>query len=167
MTVASYSDRQTDPLEFKRVLSAWTTGVTVVTAHHDGDLVGLVSNSFASVSLDPPLVSWCVDRGSSSLKSWLAAESFAVHILASHETELVSRFARRGGDKFAGQDWAPGATGAPLLDAGVARVECRTWQRYDGGDHVIIVGRVVALHDAGGPALAFSRGALLPAPAAG
>lgn len=164
MSTASGSVRATDQAGLRRVLSTWTTGVAVITAQRDGRPAGLVSNSFASVSMDPPLVSWCVDRGSTSVDTWLAADGFAVHILAAHESPAVSRFARKGGEKFAGLDWTPGATGAPLLPVGAARLECRTWQRYDGGDHVILVGRVVAVHETGGRALAFSRGALLPAP---
>lgn len=164
MLPVSESVQAADPVEFRRVLSAWTTGIAVITAEHGGCLAGLVSNSFTSVSLDPPLVSWCVSRGSTSLDTWLAADGFAVHILAAHETSAVSRFTRRGGEKFTGLDWTPGVTGAPLLPMGVARLECRTWQQYDGGDHVILVGRVIALHESGGEALAFSRGALLPAP---
>ncbi|WP_151772302.1 flavin reductase family protein [Streptomyces abyssomicinicus] len=166
MVPVSVSVQATDPAAFRRVLSAWTTGVAVVTAEADGCPVGLVSNSFASVSLDPPLVSWCVSRDSTGLDTWLRADGFAVHILAAHETDAVRRFTRRGGDKFTGLDRTPGATGAPLLDMGVARLECRAWRQYDGGDHVILVGRVIAVHEPGGEALAFSRGALLPAPTA-
>lgn len=153
-------------VEFRQVMAAWTTGVTVITAQHAGRPAGLVSNSFASVSMEPPLVSWCVDRRSSSLDVWLGADGFAVHILAAHECDLVSRFARKGGQKFTGLGWKPGLTGAPLLADGVARLECRTWRQYDGGDHVILLGRVVSVSEPGGQALTFSRGTLLPAPAA-
>lgn len=166
MQTASEFVQAADPVEFRRVLSAWTTGVAVITAGQGGCQAGLASNSFASVSLDPPLVSWCVSRDSTSLDTWLGAEGFAVHILGAEESPTVSRFTRRGGDKFTGLDWTSGVTGAPLLPLGVARLECRTWQQYDGGDHVILVGRVIALHEADGQALAFSRGALLPAPTA-
>jgi flavin reductase (DIM6/NTAB) family NADH-FMN oxidoreductase RutF len=109
-------------------------------------------------------VSWCVDRGSTHLDVWLAADGFTVHVLGADETALVSRFSRKGGDKFTGLDWQPGLTGAPVLSAGVARLECRTWRQYDGGDHVILVGRVLAIRGPGGRALAFSHGALSPAP---
>jgi flavin reductase (DIM6/NTAB) family NADH-FMN oxidoreductase RutF len=163
-TAAPQTAAQLCPAELRRVMSAWTTGVTVITARHRQFLVGLVSNSFASVSLEPPLVSWCVDRGSTHLDVWLAADGFTVHVLGADETALVSRFSRKGGDKFTGLDWQPGLTGAPVLSAGVARLECRTWRQYDGGDHVILVGRVLAIRGPGGRALAFSHGALSPAP---
>jgi 3-hydroxy-9,10-secoandrosta-1,3,5(10)-triene-9,17-dione monooxygenase reductase component len=154
-----------EPAELRRVMSAWTTGVTVITTGDGQRLAGLVSNSFASVSLEPPLVSWCVDRQSSSLEVWLRAEGFAVHILGADESALVSRFARKGGDKFQGLVWQAGLTGAPLLSGGVARLDCRTWRQYDGGDHVILLGHVLAVVDSGGHALSFSRGSLLQAPA--
>src|SRR3954465_13162625 len=131
------------PEEFRRVLSQWLTGVTVITAQQEGRLAGLVSNSFTSVSLGPPLVSWCVARTSSSLDVWLGASAFAVHILAADQSGLVDRFRRKGGEKFDGLDWTAGAGGAPLLPGSVVRLQCRTWQQYDGGDHVILLGHVV------------------------
>jgi len=164
--VISNNTHLVDPVELQRVMSAWTTGVAVITAQSHQRLAGLVSNSFTSVSLEPPLVSWCVDRRSSNLETWLSADGFAVHVLGANESALVSRFARKGGDKFTGLDWQAGLTGAPLLARGVARLECRTWRQYDGGDHVILVGSVLSVCDSGRQALTFSRGALLPAPAA-
>lgn len=152
------------PTELRQVMAAWTTGVAVITTCHRERPTGLVSTSFTSVSLDPPLVSWCVDRGSTSFDIWSRAEGFAVHILSADEADLVSRFARRGGDKFQNLDWRPGITGAPLLAAGVARLECRTHTRYDGGDHLILLGRVLVTGRRSAPALTFSEGALTPAP---
>ncbi|WP_051132882.1 flavin reductase family protein [Nocardia paucivorans] len=152
------------PLELRQAMAAWTTGVAVITTSHGARPAGLVSTSFTSVSLDPPLVSWCVDRGSTSFDIWSRAEGFAVHILSADEADLVSRFARRGGDKFHGLDWRPGITGAPLLTAGIARLECRTHIRYDGGDHLILLGRVLVTDRRSAPALTFSEGALTPAP---
>lgn len=147
---------------FREVLGAWPTGVVVITARHEGALAGLVSNSFTSVSLEPPIVSWCVDRSSSSAAVWLAARGFAVHVLGAEQSDLVKRFARRGGDKFAGLHWTEGVTGSPLLDGALARLECRTWQRYDGGDHVIVLGRVIGMSTAPGAPLWFHRGRLTP-----
>ncbi|MFI5706372.1 flavin reductase family protein [Kribbella sp. NPDC051620] len=153
-----------DALDIRQVMAAWTTGVTVITGQYRGRPTGLVSNSFTSVSLEPALVSWCVDRRSSSIATWLRCEAFAVHVLGAHESELVARFARKGGNKFSGLDWEIGRSGAPLIRAGIARLECRTWRQYDGGDHVILVGEVVDVSDSGGHALVFSRGSMLPAP---
>lgn len=146
------------PLDFRRVLSAWPTGIAVVTAQHAGEPAGLVCNSFTSVSLSPPLVSWCVGKESSRLGVWLRARAFAVHFLPAGRSDLVTRFSRKDGDKFAGLDWVAGTTGAPLLPGCAAHLECRTWQQYDGGDHVILVGQVVGMAESGGPVLSFHRG---------
>jgi flavin reductase (DIM6/NTAB) family NADH-FMN oxidoreductase RutF len=144
-------------------LVAWPTGVTVITAEVAGGRAGLVCNSFTSVSLDPPLVSWCVDRRSTSFALWEDAESFAVHILAEDQKALIDRFARRGGDKFTGLALERGHTGAPLLSGAAARLECRTWQRYDGGDHIILVGQVVSAERAPAPAFVWDKSRVLPA----
>jgi flavin reductase (DIM6/NTAB) family NADH-FMN oxidoreductase RutF len=142
----------------------WPTGVTVITARHEGDLAGLVCNSFTSVSLTPPLVSWCVDKRSSRLDVWLRARAFAVHILSAEQTALVSRFSRKGGDKFDSLEWVEGVSGAPLLPGCAVRLECRTWRQYDGGDHVILVGQVLDMVQADGPVMSFHRGQIGRAP---
>lgn len=131
----------------RQTMRHWTTGVTVVTAHTEGGPIGLVCNSFTSVSLDPPLVSWCVDRASTSYAAWMAAASFSVHILADDDAPLVPRFAARGADKFAGLALNLTGLGTPALDAGVARFDCRVWRAYDGGDHAIVVGRVEQIEE--------------------
>jgi flavin reductase (DIM6/NTAB) family NADH-FMN oxidoreductase RutF len=123
-------------------MSRWATGVTVITAFSGGRPVGLVSNSFTSVSLEPPLVSWCLDRRSSSFDAWLSADAFAVHVLAAGQGGLLCRFARKGGDKFQGLDWAPGRSGAPLLDGAVATLQCSVNTRFNAGDHIILIGLV-------------------------
>lgn len=155
------ADSENAAAQLRQLMAMWTTGLTVITARHGQRLAGLVSNSFTSVSLEPPLVSWCIDRGSSSLEVWLGASGFAVHILGASEMTLVSRFARKGGDKFTGLDWEDGLTGAPVLPVGVARLECRTWRQYDGGDHVILLGRVLTISGSGGEPLTFG-GAQVP-----
>jgi flavin reductase (DIM6/NTAB) family NADH-FMN oxidoreductase RutF len=124
---------------------AWATGVAVVTAAHpDGRRAGLVMVSLAPVSQEPPLVLWSVDRGSGSLDVWLEAGGYALHLLAADQEELAWRFARKGDGKFAGLDIRSGLVGAPLLDGVAATIECEMHAQHDGGDHVILVGRVVA-----------------------
>lgn len=130
---------------FRAVTGAWTTGVVVVTARHpDGRDAGLVMVSLAPVSQDPPLVLWSVDRNSGSLDVWLEAPGFALHVLAAHQEELAWQFARRGDHKFDGLRVSRGLVGAPLLEGAAATIECALHAQYDGGDHVILVGRVVA-----------------------
>ena len=132
--------------ELRVAMRHWTTGVTVVTATGpDGTPAGIVSNSFTSVSLEPALVSWCVGRGSSSFDAWCRAEAFSVHILGEEDAGLVPRFAARGTDKFAGLPTRPSLVGSPSLDGVPVRLDCTTWNRYDGGDHLIIVGQVRAI----------------------
>src|SRR4249919_2131388 len=105
-----------DAREFRGALGAFTTGVTIVTTRDDGGHdVGLTVNSFNSVSLEPPLVLWSLARNAASLPAFVAAEHFAVHILAADQEPLSNRFAQRGADKFAGLELARGEGGVPLL----------------------------------------------------
>ena len=129
--------------ELRDAMRHWVTGVTVITTAWRDQVVGLVSNSFTSVSLEPALVSWCIDLRSSSLELWNDTDNFAVHVLGADQTALVGRFAKRGGDKFSGLDWVPGICGSPILAASVLALECEVWARYQGGDHLIVVGRVI------------------------
>ncbi|MCY7301472.1 MAG: flavin reductase family protein [Thermoleophilia bacterium] len=124
---------------------AWATGVVVVTAAHpDGRDAGLVMVSLAPVSQEPPLVLWSVDRGSSSLDVWLGAPGYALHLLAAEQEALAWQFARKGAEKFDGLTVTRGLIGAPLLDGAAAMLECAMHAQHDGGDHIILVGRVVA-----------------------
>ncbi len=129
---------------FRRALGQFPTGVTVVTAARDGQLVGMTANSFASVSLDPPLILWSVAKSAHSHDAYVAAKAFAVHFLGADHQQMALRFASRG-SKFEGLPHAPGITGAPLIDGIAPIFECRIWARYPGGDHTILVGEVVRL----------------------
>ena len=124
---------------------AWATGVVVVTAaHSDGRDASLVMVSLAPVSQEPPLVLWSVDRGSSSLDVWLESPGFALHLLAADQETLAWQFARKGAEKFDGLTVSRGIVGAPLLEGAAATLECTMHAQHDGGDHIILVGRVVA-----------------------
>lgn len=124
-------------------LGAYATGVAVVTAQApDGGAVGLTINSFASVSLDPPLVLWSLSVDSPNLKAFEQASHFSVSVLSADQTDVSQRFAARGEDKFDGVALRDGLGGAPLIDGACAAFECRNELRYPGGDHVIFVGRV-------------------------
>ena len=124
---------------------AWATGVVVVTATHpDGRDAGLVMVSLAPVSQEPPLVLWSVDRRSGSLDVWLESVGFALHLLAEDQEPLAWQFARKGAEKFDGLELTRGLVGAPLLAGAAATIECLTHAQHDGGDHIVLVGRVVA-----------------------
>ena len=139
-----------DSRQFRKALGSFTTGVTVVTTRGvEGEDVGMTANSFNSVSLDPPMVLWSLDRKSSKAAAFMAAEHFAVHILASDQEHVSNQFAQRGIDRFAGLAVERGHGDVPLLAGCSARFQCRTSYRHDGGDHVIFVGEVVAFDSFG------------------
>jgi 3-hydroxy-9,10-secoandrosta-1,3,5(10)-triene-9,17-dione monooxygenase reductase component len=134
-----------DPKEFRAALGSFATGVTVITARAaDGTPVGLTANSFNSVSLDPPMVLWSLAKKSLSLPVFSASEHWAVHVLSAEQEALSNRFARAGTDKFAALDLETNEQGVPLLKGCAARFECRTSFQYEGGDHIIFVGEVMA-----------------------
>jgi flavin reductase (DIM6/NTAB) family NADH-FMN oxidoreductase RutF len=131
------------PRQLRAALGLFATGVTIVTALADtGEPVGLTVNSFNSVSLDPPLVLWSLALRSSALTAFERAERYAIHILSADQKDIAELFARRGDDRFAAIDWAPGQFGAPVIAGAAALFECRARSRYVEGDHVILVGEV-------------------------
>ena len=149
----------TDPGELRRALGRFATGVTVVTTcTEDGRLEGLTANSFSSVSLDPPLVLWSLNRAARSLPSFMAARWFAVNVLGSHQSGLSQRFAEAVMDRFAGTRYAPGLGGCPVLDDGLAHFECSVFDRVQAGDHVIFLGRVERMAHRDGEPLLYSGG---------
>ena len=135
-----------DAETIRAATGAWATGVVVVTASHpDGRDAGLVMVSLAPVSQEPPLVLWSVDRRSGSLDVWLEAPGFALHLLAADQEALAWQFARKGDEKFDGLAVSRGLFGAPLLEGAACTIECAMHAQHDGGDHVILVGRAVAV----------------------
>ena len=134
-----------DPQDLRNTLGRFATGVTIVTTVDGaGNRFGITANSYNSVSLDPPLVLWSLARSSRSLEAFQNAPAFAIHILSAHQEELAMRFAARDvEDKFAGLHLREGYGGVPLFDECAAHLECRTENRFEGGDHVIFLGRVV------------------------
>lgn len=148
-----------DAATFRTVLGHFCTGITVVTAVDEGEPVGLTCQSFASVSLDPPLVLFVAARTSQSWPRIRHAGHFCANVLGEAQEELCRRFAIKGSDKFAGVGWRPGSTGAPHLDGCLATVECEIDAVHEAGDHDIVVGRVVDLGLAAeGRPLLFYRG---------
>lgn len=149
-----------DSRAFRRALGNFATGVTVVTAAGpSGRKVGVTANSFNSVSLEPALILWSIDKRSTSHEVFEEASHFAVNILAADQIELSNNFARPRDDRFAGIDYQEGAGGAPLLADCSARFQCEKFQQLDGGDHWILVGKVVAFDDFGRSPLLYHQGA--------
>jgi flavin reductase (DIM6/NTAB) family NADH-FMN oxidoreductase RutF len=150
-----------DPSEFRRVMGHFPTGVTVVTTRlADGRACGLTVNAFCSVSLEPPLVLVCVERGADSHTCISAAGYFAVNVLGAEKGESLSRrFATFGvDDKFDGIAYSEAITGAPVLQAAIAWADCLLREAYAGGDHTIFLGEVVAADAADGTPLVYYRG---------
>ncbi|MGW1752482.1 flavin reductase family protein [Streptomyces sp. NPDC002092] len=146
----------------RNVLGRFATGVVAVTGREagTGERAGLVANSFCSVSLDPPLVSFCVAHTSTSWPRIRAAGMLAISILSVQQREAATRLAVSGGDKFQGLPWLTSPGGAPILDGALAWLECEVEAEHPAGDHVIVVARVLRL-DAlrEGEPLLFFRGA--------
>ena len=142
--MATNDDPQIDLTEFRRALSCFATGVAVATTlDKNGGSVGMTISSFSSVSLTPPLVLWSIAHNAHGYDAFIDAEYFAVNVLAKHQEQLSDLFATRGVDKFEGLECASGLHGSPILPDYAACFECRTEHLYDGGDHKIIVGRVL------------------------
>ncbi len=125
-------DPTAEPEAFRRCLGQFATGVTVVTANIDGELVGLTVNSFASVSLNPPLILWSINVASSSYAKFSIADSFIINVLAEDQIALSRHFGRSGGDKFNDIAWSKGVNGAPILDGVAAFFECSRESEHQG-----------------------------------
>lgn len=131
---------------FRDALGLFPTGVAVVTTvTKAGTRVGTTVSSFNSVSLSPPLVLFSLARSASAFSSWCEAETYAVNLLYEHQDALSTRFARSLTEKWQGMRPIAGETGALLIPGALASFECENYARYDGGDHLILVGKVLAL----------------------
>lgn len=148
-----------DAKAFRQALGSFATGVTIITTRTaEGEPLGLTASSFNSVSLDPPLVLWSLANNAMSFEHFRKASHWAVHVLTAEQEALSGRFARRGQDKFAGLDVDSGAGGVPLLRDCAARFQCKTASTYQGGDHLIFIGEVVAFDQAPSAPLVFHGG---------
>ena len=146
--------------EFRDALGWFATGITVITTRSpEGDLIGFTANSFTSVSLDPPLVLFSLNRQASCLPIFEGCAHFAVNILAEHQAALSSRFATASHEKWHGVTVEIWEDGCPILADALANFECAVHAIHDGGDHRIFVGRVLRMRSSGtGQPLLFSRG---------
>lgn len=150
-----------EPGALRRAFGHFATGVTIVTTRDAGGApVGVTASSFNTVSLAPPLVLWSVARNAYSFSAFAQADHFAVHVLAAGQRDLSDRFARPATDKFGGLALGQGHGGVPLLPGAPVVFECAAEHRYEGGDHLILVGRVLRIteSDAADAPLLFHRG---------
>jgi flavin reductase (DIM6/NTAB) family NADH-FMN oxidoreductase RutF len=145
--------------DFRDALAQFATGVTVICAPGtQGRFVGFTANSFNSVSLEPPLVVWSLDRRAVGLEAFENAERYAINVLAHDQVELARRFSRPHADRFAGVAYRIGAAGVPLIDGCVAWFECRHYARHPTGDHMLFIGEVETCARTKGRGLVFHHG---------
>ena len=145
MTGSPDVPRIVDPGAMREVLGHFASGVTVVTALTADGPAGFTCQSFSSLSLDPPLVAFAPARSSQTWPALRAIGRFCVNVLAEGQDAVSQNFARSGTDKFAGVPWTPSPHGSPVLDDVVAWIDGELWAEYDGGDHTIVVARVLDL----------------------
>jgi flavin reductase (DIM6/NTAB) family NADH-FMN oxidoreductase RutF len=142
---------------YRDALGRFATGVTVITVATDDGPVGMTVNSFASVSLDPALVLWSINRTSARHDVFREADHFAIHVLAQEQQQLAVDFARDA-QAFRDEDWVIGEECLPLATRALARFECAREVVHDGGDHSIIIGRVLRFSHRPGQPLIFASG---------
>ena len=151
--MAEFSER-----ELRDAMGSFATGVTIITTMTDRGPLGMTVNSFASVSLDPPLVLWSPARKSARFPAFEAASHFVVHILSQDQQELADIFSKTGFEAFDSLEYTLGIGDAPLLSGCTTRFECSHAAGYDGGDHLIVVGEVLRISACDKPSLLFYRG---------
>ena len=140
------SETTIDPAMFRQVLGSYPTGVCAITAMGvEGTPVGMVIGSFTSVSLEPPLVGFLPDKGSSTWPMIESAGHFCVNVLASDQQQVCRQLASKGPDKFAGLDVALSEHGHPVIADSIARIDCDIHAVIDAGDHWFVLGKVLSL----------------------
>ena len=145
--------------EFRNALGGFATRITVITTlGKNGQKVGMTANSFNSVSLTPPLILWSIGKNTNCFEDFMAAEAFAVHVLAEDQQDLSNLFATTGIDRFADLECNEGLSGVPILPHYSVCFQCKMAKQYDGGDHIIMTGEVVQFDDNGLQPLVFYRG---------
>ncbi len=136
-----------DPRMYRNVLGQFCTGITVITTVHDGKPVGFACQSFAALSLQPPLVLFCPRKVSRSWRAIEATGQFCVNILHEHQKDVSARFGSKGADKFDEIDWTPSKLGSPVIKGTLAHVDCTVHSVHDAGDHLVVFGAVQSLSD--------------------
>jgi flavin reductase (DIM6/NTAB) family NADH-FMN oxidoreductase RutF len=156
MTLLGFAP-ETDSRAFRTALGRFATGVTVITAAGPDGPVGFTANSFAALSLDPPLVLWSPAKSSSRFAIFANAPAFSIHVLAADQASIGARFVR-GGAGFDGLAYNLSPQGVPLIEGTLARFDCTLHAAHDGGDHVIVVGHVINVKAKDGAPLVFAGG---------
>lgn len=143
---------------FKEAMGNYPTGVTVVTAYDaDKKPMGLTVNSFASVSLEPLLILWSIDKRVSTYSDFLSTEKFSVNILAEDQSDLCTLFSSRVADRFSQCDWKESDLQLPVLSNTLAVLQCKTVQQIEAGDHTILIGEVLDIQNESKEPLLYHR----------
>ncbi|WP_242176536.1 MULTISPECIES: flavin reductase family protein [unclassified Pseudomonas] len=134
-----------EPLHFREALGHYASGITVITSHLEGEPIGFTCQSFYSVSMSPPLVSFSVMSTSASYPKIRQAGRFVVNILSGEQVKISNQFARRGSDKWHGVDWQQSPLGNPIIAGSLHWLDCEIHAEHAAGDHLIVIGEVKAL----------------------
>lgn len=148
-----------DPIAFRNTLGNFATGVALITVDCKslGDL-GLTVNSFASVSLDPPLILWSINRNSDLFETFIGTQTFTVNILREDQQDISNQFSKKEQHSLKDYDWQRTKNGCLFVPNSLAHFDCDTFEQLDGGDHIIFVGKVTDFESRGGNPLVFSQG---------
>lgn len=157
MTENTFTPTAETSRAFREALGCFGTGVTVITTHPASGPVAITVNSFASVSLDPPLVLWCLGMDSNRFDAFSTCQTYSIHVMGQEQHDQALRFARNGLD-FSHADWQRDDAGRPQLNGCLARFDCRLTDRHQAGDHLILVGHVETAMHRPGQGLIFKRG---------
>ncbi len=133
--------------EFRDVLGSFATGVTIVTSNYQDAPVGMTINSFSSVSLEPPLVLWCLSKDANSYDIFSSTKFYNIQILSETQKELSKKFANPDSDKFDGVSWHSDNREVPYIEGCKATLHCEQETLHEGGDHIIVVGRVIEISE--------------------
>ncbi|MBV7536820.1 flavin reductase family protein [Duganella sp. sic0402] len=140
-----HSSTAIESLRFREALGHYASGLTVITSHIDGELIGFTCQSFYSVSMNPPLVSFSVMSSSASYPGIRQAGRFAVNILSEQQVQISNQFARRGTDKWHDVAWHASPLGNPIIAGSLHWLDCEIYAEHTAGDHLIVIGEVKAL----------------------
>lgn len=146
MSILSRACAAIEPLSFREALGHYASGITVITSHIDNEPIGFTCQSFYSVSMNPPLVSFSVMASSASYPKIRQAGRFAVNILSGEQVKLSNQFARRGTDKWHDVDWQASPLGNPIIAGSLHWLDCEIHAEHTAGDHLIVIGEVKALN---------------------
>lgn len=157
MIEAGFQPDASNQRAFRDALGCFATGITVITINAPDGPMGFTANSFSSLSLDPALILWSLAKSAIRYPHYAVAQNFAVHVLSETQADLIARFSRAGAG-FSGLEFDLSAEGVPLLAGALARFECEQFATHEGGDHLIVVGRVLRVAYETGAPLVFSNG---------